>query len=190
MTSPASMQVAVLRRRCSRRPGGGSARRASLFGSLSVSPVSGSLMRDARAEIRGARLDDDLAREAGDLVELLDHRDAFDDVAELHDAADLGEDRHSRTRPTRRGAGPALTFSPSATLRTAPYTRRWCSRSRPVSSTTTSSPWRFMTTDGAVATSWRGSRCGCGRCPRCAPRASSARSCRAPPRHRCGTCAS
>ena len=38
-----------------------------------VSPVSGSLMRDARAEIRGARLDDDLAREAGDLVELLHH---------------------------------------------------------------------------------------------------------------------
>ena len=34
----------------------------------------------------------DLAREAGDLVELLDHRDAFDDVAELRDAADLGED--------------------------------------------------------------------------------------------------
>ena len=50
------------------------------------------LERDARAEIRGARLDDHLAREAGDLVELLDHRDAFDDVAELRDAADLGED--------------------------------------------------------------------------------------------------
>src|SRR4030095_4149035 len=48
--------------------------------------------RDARAEVRGARLDDHLAREAGDLVELLDHRDAFDDVAELRDAADLGED--------------------------------------------------------------------------------------------------
>ena len=47
----------------------------------------GVLQRDARAEIRGARLDDDLAREAGDLVELLDHRDAFDDVAELRDAA-------------------------------------------------------------------------------------------------------
>ena len=50
MTSPASMQVAVLRRRCSRRPGGGNARRASLFGSLSVSPVSGSLI-----EMRGRR---------------------------------------------------------------------------------------------------------------------------------------
>ena len=62
-------QVARVERRCS--------------GSLTVSPVSGSLMRDARAEIRGARLDDDLAREAGDLVDLLHHRDAFDDVAEL-----------------------------------------------------------------------------------------------------------
>ena len=78
-------EVARLERRCS--------------GSLSVSPVSGSLMRDARAEIRGARLDDDLAREAGDLVELLDHRDAFDEVAVLHDAADLGEDRHRERVP-------------------------------------------------------------------------------------------
>src|SRR6185369_4256215 len=50
------------------------------------------LEADARAEIRRAGLDDDLAREAGDLVELLDHRDAFDDVAELRDTADLGED--------------------------------------------------------------------------------------------------
>ena len=59
------------------------------------------LDRDARAEIRGARLDDDLAREAGDLVELLGHRDAFDDVAELHDAADLAEDRHRERVPLR-----------------------------------------------------------------------------------------
>ena len=47
-----------------------------------------------------------LARQAGDLVELLGHRDAFDDVAELHDAGDLGEDRHRERDPTRRGAGP------------------------------------------------------------------------------------
>ena len=121
MTSPASSrspscdddvradreEVTRLERRCS--------------ASLSVSPVSGSLMRDARTEIRGARLDDDLAREAGDLVELLDHRDAFDDVAELHDAADLGEDRRSRTRPTPRGAGPASTLlALGCTLSTAP----------------------------------------------------------------------
>ena len=59
------------------------------------------LERDARAEIRGARLDDDLAREAGDLVELLDHRDAFDDVAELRDAADLGEDDVGERVPLR-----------------------------------------------------------------------------------------
>ena len=45
----------------------------------------GVLDRDARAEVRGARLDDDLAREAGDLVELLVHRDAFDEVAVLRD---------------------------------------------------------------------------------------------------------
>ena len=55
-------------------------------------------------EMRGrrsacARLDDDLARQAGDLVELLGHRDALDDVAELHDAADLGEDRHGEGVP-------------------------------------------------------------------------------------------
>ena len=54
----------------------------------------------------------DLARQAGDLVELLAHGDAFDDVAVLHDAGDLGEDRHreriplgeqlARLRPCRR----------------------------------------------------------------------------------------
>ncbi len=65
-------------------------------------------MRDARAEIRRARLDDDLAREAGDLVDLLHDGDAFDEVAELHDAADLGEDRRWRTGPTRRAMVPAL----------------------------------------------------------------------------------
>ena len=57
MLAPTGQEVARVELACS--------------GSLSVSPVSGSLMRDARAEIRGARLDDDLAREAGDLVELL-----------------------------------------------------------------------------------------------------------------------
>ena len=59
----------------------------------------GVLDRDARAEIRGARLDDDLAREAGDLVELLGDGDAFDEVAELHHAGDLGEDRHGEWVP-------------------------------------------------------------------------------------------
>src|SRR2546422_7518462 len=38
-------------------------------------------------------LDDDLAREARDLVELLAHGDAFDDVLVLHLARELGEDR-------------------------------------------------------------------------------------------------
>ena len=51
------------------------------------------LDRDARPLVDVLGVDDDLGREAGALVDLLLHRDAFDDVAELHDAADLGEDR-------------------------------------------------------------------------------------------------
>ncbi len=78
-------------------------------GSFTASPVSGSMMRDARAEIRRARLDHDLARQTGDLVDLLDDGDALDQVAVLHDAADLGEDRrrewiplgHDLTQPSR-----------------------------------------------------------------------------------------
>ncbi len=57
------------------------------------------LDRDARAQVGGARLDDHLARQAGDLVELFGHRDAFDDIAELHDAADFAEDRHREGVP-------------------------------------------------------------------------------------------
>ena len=106
MFAPTGQEVARVERPCS--------------ASFIVSPVSGSLIDDARAEIRGARLDDDLAREAGDLVELLLHRDALDEVAELHDAADLGEDRRSRTGPTRATTVPGLTRSPSSTLSTAP----------------------------------------------------------------------
>src|SRR5690606_37281038 len=47
---------------------------------------------DPRAQIRRARLDHDLAGEAGDLVHLLDGRHAFDQIRVLHDAAHLGED--------------------------------------------------------------------------------------------------
>ena len=54
---------------------------------------------DARTGVGVLGLDDHLAREAGHLVELLAHRDAFDDVLELHDAADLGEDRHGERVP-------------------------------------------------------------------------------------------
>ena len=64
-------------------------------------------MRDARAEIRRARLDDDLAREAGDLVDASPDRDAFDEVAELHDAADLGEDRRRELVPLGEELRPA-----------------------------------------------------------------------------------
>ena len=45
------------------------------------------------------RLDDRLARQAGDLVERLLHRDAVDDVAVLHVAGDLGDDRHRERIP-------------------------------------------------------------------------------------------
>src|SRR2546427_6831947 len=38
-------------------------------------------------------VDDDLARQAGHLIELFLHGDAFHDVAERHPPADFGEDR-------------------------------------------------------------------------------------------------
>src|SRR5205823_4495328 len=47
---------------------------------------------DARLGFGVAALDDRLAREAGDLVELLVHRHAFDDVRETDQATDLGHD--------------------------------------------------------------------------------------------------
>ena len=43
------------------------------------------------------------------------HRDAFDDVAELHDAADLGEDRHRERIPLGEELCRPSTFSPSST---------------------------------------------------------------------------
>ena len=54
---------------------------------------SGLLDRDTRAQLRVLRLDDHLRREAGELVHLLPHRDALDDVAELHAARYVREDR-------------------------------------------------------------------------------------------------
>src|SRR5262249_1315467 len=67
------------------------------------------LDRDARTRIGVFGLDDDLARKTGDLVELLGHGHALDDVAELHDTADFGDDRHRERIPlgeqlTRRDA--------------------------------------------------------------------------------------
>src|SRR6185312_3282942 len=60
------------------------------------------LDRDTRTSVGVLRLDDDLAREAGDLVELLLHRHLVDDVAVLQDAGDLGEDRHRERIPLRQ----------------------------------------------------------------------------------------
>src|SRR5690606_26232785 len=48
---------------------------------------------DARTGARITRLDDIGLGETSHLVERLLHGDALDDIAELHDAADLGEDR-------------------------------------------------------------------------------------------------
>jgi hypothetical protein len=45
------------------------------------------------------RLDDDPLRQTGDLVGLLAHVLAFDDVVELHLAGDLGEDRRGERIP-------------------------------------------------------------------------------------------
>jgi hypothetical protein len=70
------------------------------------------LERDARAQLGVLRLGDALARQARDLVELLGHRDALDDVAELHDARDLGEDRHRERVPTPTGAVPGFACCP------------------------------------------------------------------------------
>src|SRR5205085_8585283 len=49
---------------------------------------------DTRTRTRVARLDDHATRQTGDLVELLFHRHAVDDVGVLVDAVDLGEDRN------------------------------------------------------------------------------------------------
>src|SRR5690606_14885364 len=57
--------------------------------------------RDARSQVSGTRFDHDLARQAGDLVDLLDDRDAFDQVAVLNDATELGEDGRSELVPLR-----------------------------------------------------------------------------------------
>src|SRR6266545_1326464 len=52
------------------------------------------LDRDARPRVRILGGDDDLAREAGDLVDLLADGDAVDEVAVLQVAGHLGDDRH------------------------------------------------------------------------------------------------
>src|SRR5207248_1788591 len=56
-------------------------------------PPARGLDRHARALVDVLGVDDHLGREARPLVELLLHGDAFEDVAELHRARRLGEDR-------------------------------------------------------------------------------------------------
>src|SRR5690606_8034600 len=60
---------------------------------------------DAGPQIRRARLDHDLARQTGDLVHLLDHGDAFDEIPEAGDAPHLGEDRRREGVPLGDGRG-------------------------------------------------------------------------------------
>src|SRR5207302_8803083 len=50
------------------------------------------LDRDAGTIRRARMVDDDLARQAGHLIELFFHRDAFHDIAERNSPADFGED--------------------------------------------------------------------------------------------------
>src|SRR5438132_1490705 len=56
---------------------------------------------DAGLRLGVAALDDRLAREAGDLVELLVHRHALDDVREADGASDLGDDGGRERIPLR-----------------------------------------------------------------------------------------
>src|SRR6185503_1346835 len=62
---------------------------------------------DARLQLALGVLDDDLALEAGDLVELLAHGDAFHDVLVLRLAGELGEDRVGERIPLDQH-GPGL----------------------------------------------------------------------------------
>ena len=85
MMSPASMRVAFVDRdgRADRQEVPGVVLAARDLEGLAVLVLE----RDARPQLGVLRLRDALARQARDLVELLGHGDALDDVAELHDAA-------------------------------------------------------------------------------------------------------
>ena len=147
------------------------------------------LDRDARTKIGGARLDDDLAGEAGDLVELLGDGDALDEVAELH------------LPPTSVRIGMA---NGSHSARSCPPFDLVALGDAELGAVNEAVVLALATGvvhhhQLAVAihddlpcrrVAWRERRCAAGRSPRCALRASSARSCRAPRRRRCGTCAS
>ena len=59
---------------------------------------------DHRLLLLVGAVDDDLPRQAGDLVHFLVERDVGDEVLVLHRAGVLGEDRGRCTDPTRRGS--------------------------------------------------------------------------------------
>ena len=177
-------------RRCSRRPAGGSARRASLFGSLSVSPVSGSLI-----EMRGRR------------------SAARDSMTTLRERPVTSSSFSIIVTPSTRS--PNFTMPPTSVrigvANASHSARSWpgfdaCSPSvdledRAVHEAVVLALAAGVVDDDELAVAVHdhdravlllrdvGARGGA-RCLRCAPRASSARSCRAPPRRRCGTCAS
>jgi hypothetical protein len=94
----ALMRLAVRGRRCSRRPEQAGGPRSAEVRQLEGLAGRSLGSRRARAGPRSATRRRTW-RQAGDLVELLDHRDALDDVAELHDTGDLGEDRHRERVP-------------------------------------------------------------------------------------------
>jgi hypothetical protein len=98
-----------------------------------------------RGRSRRLRLDDDLRERPVTSSTFSSTRDALDEVAVLHDAAHLGEDRHANgSQVGEQGARLALLAVVPLELGAVDEVVR--SRSRPVSSTMTSSPWRFITT--------------------------------------------
>ena len=177
-------------------PGGTSRRRCTIrcacerHGYLRTTlPVLRRLDLDGRLLLLVRRVDDDEPRQAGDLVQLLVHRDAFEHVLELHLPGLLGEDRERVRIPfdqTLALLDRLRRPSPSAARRRPPDSARArgpsrpgrrairCGSSRPASpslASTTCRPWNR--TDAGVA--W--------------PRASTARR-SATPCRRCGTSAS
>ena len=83
---------------------------------LRLRPSPSSLHRDARSHVGVLRLDDHLRGHAGELVHLLRHGDALDDVPELHVPSHLREDRAREGIPVEQDVA-RLDRSPSSTRR-------------------------------------------------------------------------
>ena len=132
----------------SRRPAAGSAhrRRVRQLDDLALArPGSTIAGRRSRAARRRAPVDDDALGDAGRLVGLLAHRDAFDQILEGDLAVDLGDDRPRVGVPLGE-RWPRLTCVALVDLAAA---RRRCTRcvarSLPASSTITTAMLRPMT---------------------------------------------